>query len=154
MVLAQGHALLLEGLLQPCQRLRPHAVQLPQIGDRHIRQLPELAVCGPDQRPRCRCADVPGKSDVRRCHVLDPIEAESALATELPSPHWHTSSAVFTVVRGERTLVVEGERLDWAENDRFVLPSSAEHRFANRSRTEPAILACRWARRMIFLLSW
>src|SRR5579859_4283833 len=54
-------------------------------------------------------------------------------------PHRHTSSAVFTVVKGEGSIVVEGKSLDWAENDSFILPSSAEHRFLAGGR-EPAIL--------------
>jgi hypothetical protein len=51
LALAERHAMLLERLLEQPQRLRPHAMQFPQLSGRHIRELPELGMAGRGQRP-------------------------------------------------------------------------------------------------------
>ena len=58
---AQRHPLILgDELLQQPQCLRPHAVQLAQLGGRHVRELAELGVPGGGQRPVAGGADAPG----------------------------------------------------------------------------------------------
>lgn len=46
-------------------------------------------------------------------------------------PHRHTASAVYHVVRGSGTSVIDGQQLDWTEHDTFALPTWAEHKHAN-----------------------
>ncbi|MGV2973749.1 cupin domain-containing protein [Mycolicibacterium sp. D3] len=52
--------------------------------------------------------------------------------------HRHTSSAVYFVVRGEGTTVVDDVELDWGPHDSFVVPNWSTHHFVNRS-TEDAV---------------
>lgn len=53
--------------------------------------------------------------------------------------HRHTSSAVYFVVRGEGTTVVDGVELHWGKHDSFVVPNWSTHYFVNSS-TEDAVL--------------
>jgi 1-hydroxy-2-naphthoate dioxygenase len=53
--------------------------------------------------------------------------------------HRHTSSAVYFVVRGSGTVVVDDVEMDWEEHDSFVVPNWSLHRFVNRS-SEDAVL--------------
>ena len=55
-------------------------------------------------------------------------------------PHRHTSSAVYCVVRGEGSTVVEGEELRWSKHDAFCVPNWSAHHFVNRSQSEDAVL--------------
>jgi gentisate 1,2-dioxygenase len=54
--------------------------------------------------------------------------------------HRHTSSAVYHVVRGSGTTVVNGQRLEWEEHDTFAIPGWATHQHVNGRAGEPAIL--------------
>jgi gentisate 1,2-dioxygenase len=54
--------------------------------------------------------------------------------------HRHTGSAVYYVVRGEGTTVIDGERFDWSKGDFLALPPWAVHAHENRSKTAEAIL--------------
>lgn len=53
--------------------------------------------------------------------------------------HRHTTSAVYHVVRGRGTSIIDGQRIDWQERDTFALPGWAVHEHLNTS-DEPAIL--------------
>jgi gentisate 1,2-dioxygenase len=53
--------------------------------------------------------------------------------------HRHTSSAVYHVVRGAGSTVIDAIRYPWKEGDFFVVPPSARHEHANQE-AEPAIL--------------
>ena len=54
--------------------------------------------------------------------------------------HRHTGSAVYNVVRGEGTTVIDGQRFDWSKGDFLALPPWAVHAHENRSKTAEAIL--------------
>jgi gentisate 1,2-dioxygenase len=54
--------------------------------------------------------------------------------------HRHTGSAVYYVVRGEGTTVIDGQRFDWSKGDFLALPPWAVHAHENRSKTAEAIL--------------
>lgn len=54
--------------------------------------------------------------------------------------HRHTSSAVYHVVRGEGTTVVDGQELSWGARDTFAVPGWSEHAHANSSASEDAVL--------------
>jgi 1-hydroxy-2-naphthoate dioxygenase len=56
------------------------------------------------------------------------------------APHRHTSSAVYFVVRGEGSTVVDGTELAWGRHDSFVVPNWSHHHFVNRSSSEDAVL--------------
>lgn len=51
-----------------------------------------------------------------------------------------TSSAVYFVVRGEGTTLVDGQELVWSQNDCFAVPNWARHRHISRTTGEDAIL--------------
>ena len=53
--------------------------------------------------------------------------------------HRQTSSAVYHVVRGAGSTVIDGVRHEWREGDFFAIPPLARHEHANEE-TEPAIL--------------
>ncbi|WP_234904140.1 cupin domain-containing protein [Mycolicibacterium frederiksbergense] len=55
--------------------------------------------------------------------------------------HRHTSSAVYFVVRGEGTTVVDGVELDWGPHDSFVVPNWSTHHFINRSAKEAVLFS-------------
>ena len=61
MASAEGHAALLESLLEQPQGPGPDAVQLLQLGGRHIGKLLEVGIAGRRQRPDSRCPDVSGQ---------------------------------------------------------------------------------------------
>jgi gentisate 1,2-dioxygenase len=54
--------------------------------------------------------------------------------------HRHTASVVYHVVEGRGATIVDGERLEWAPHDTFVLPSWAWHEHQNASPRERAVL--------------
>ncbi|GAB4315646.1 MAG: gentisate 1,2-dioxygenase [Candidatus Zixiibacteriota bacterium] len=53
--------------------------------------------------------------------------------------HRHTTSAVYHVVRGNGTTIIDGQRIDWNERDTFALPGWAVHEHINTA-SEPAML--------------
>ena len=56
-------------------------------------------------------------------------------------PHKHTGTAIYHVIQGSgRTVLEGGEVMEWGERDCFVIPSWHEHRFANDSLSDDAIL--------------
>jgi 1-hydroxy-2-naphthoate dioxygenase len=59
---------------------------------------------------------------------------------EQTSPHRHTSSSVFFVVRGEGRTVAGDVELDWGPHDSFAVPNWTRHSFTNTSKSEEAIL--------------
>jgi gentisate 1,2-dioxygenase len=54
--------------------------------------------------------------------------------------HRHTSAAVYNVVRGRGTTIVDGTRLDWGEADTFAVPGWATHEHINESGDDDAVL--------------
>jgi gentisate 1,2-dioxygenase len=54
--------------------------------------------------------------------------------------HRHTGSAVYYVVRGNGTTIVDGERFDWGPGDFIAVPPWAVHEHANRSAEREAVL--------------
>ena len=60
---------------------------------------------------------------------------------ETTRAHRHTSSSLHWVVEGEGYVEVEDERLEWAKNDVFVLPSWARHRLGNTGQGDAVLLA-------------
>jgi gentisate 1,2-dioxygenase len=54
--------------------------------------------------------------------------------------HRHTGSVIYQVARGRGWSEVAGRRFDWEEKDVFCVPSWAEHRHANVSQTDDAVL--------------
>jgi gentisate 1,2-dioxygenase len=54
--------------------------------------------------------------------------------------HRHTGSAVYYVVRGSGTTIVDGAPFDWDAGDFIALPPWAIHRHANRSGDREAVL--------------
>ena len=53
--------------------------------------------------------------------------------------HRHTSSVVYHVAKGEGYSIIDGQRLEWAKADTFVLPSWALHEHGTES-SEDAVL--------------
>jgi 1-hydroxy-2-naphthoate dioxygenase len=51
-----------------------------------------------------------------------------------------TSSAVYFVLRGEGTTIVDGKELAWSQNDCFAVPNWTRHHHVNRSSSEDAVL--------------
>jgi 1-hydroxy-2-naphthoate dioxygenase len=51
-----------------------------------------------------------------------------------------TSSAVYFVLRGEGTTIVDGKELAWSENDCFVVPNWTRHHHVNHSSSQDAML--------------
>ena len=68
------------------------------------------------------------------CHVQLIRPGEHTLA------HRHTSSAIYHVVEGSGSTVVDGQVFDWEEKDVFCVPGWTFHEHVNRSSVEPAIL--------------
>ena len=54
-------------------------------------------------------------------------------------PHRHTSSAIYHVVQGSGTTLVDGDELEWSERDNFCVPNWTRHHHVNHS-DKPAIL--------------
>ncbi len=54
--------------------------------------------------------------------------------------HRHTTSAVYHVVHGSGTTIVDGQRLEWQEHDTFAVPGWAVHEHVNGSAKDPALL--------------
>lgn len=53
--------------------------------------------------------------------------------------HRHTASAIYCVIEGSGTTVVNGQPLDWERNDAFAVPGWAWHHHANQS-SDDAVL--------------
>jgi 1-hydroxy-2-naphthoate dioxygenase len=82
---------------------------------------------------------------------VNPMTGGSTLATlscwiqllrpgEHTKKHRHTSSAVYFVVAGEGTTIVDGKVMQWAEHDSFAVPNWAWHEHVNRSHSKEALL--------------
>ncbi|HXP93714.1 MAG TPA: cupin domain-containing protein [Candidatus Binatia bacterium] len=54
--------------------------------------------------------------------------------------HRHTSSAIYYVIGGSGTTIVDGKELDWSDRDAFVVPNWAKHAHVNRSQSDEALL--------------
>ena len=52
-----------------------------------------------------------------------------------------TSSAVYFVVRGEGTTVVDGHEFAWSANDCFAVPNWTSHRHLNRSASDAILFS-------------
>jgi len=64
---------------------------------------------------------------------------------ESTKPHRHTSSTIYHVVQGEGLTSVGKSKtspteLEWRAHDCFFVPSWNWHKFANKSKKEPAII--------------
>ena len=59
---------------------------------------------------------------------------------EATKTHRHTGSAVYHVVQGEGTTVINGQRFTWSQGDIFALPPWAHHEHANNSKSDDAVL--------------
>ena len=68
------------------------------------------------------------------CHIqiLRPGERTKA--------HRHTASAVYHVVEGSGSTIVDGQQLEWEAKDVFCVPGWAFHEHPNASSTQPAFL--------------
>jgi 1-hydroxy-2-naphthoate dioxygenase len=106
-----------------------------------------------DIEPQLRIlADSPGSLyDGVALEYVNPITGGPTLATlscwiqllrpgERTKKHRHTSSAVYFVVGGEGTTLVNDKAMDWTKHDSFAVPNWAWHEHANRSKSEEAIL--------------
>lgn len=54
--------------------------------------------------------------------------------------HRHTASTILHVVRGEGTTIVDGQRLDWSDNDVIAVPGWATYQHINGSASRDAVL--------------
>ena len=54
--------------------------------------------------------------------------------------HRHTTSAVYHVVRGGGTTIVDGQEIAWEERDTFAVPGWSVHEHVNGSAQDAAIL--------------
>ena len=52
-----------------------------------------------------------------------------------------TSSAVYFVLRGEGTTVVDGQELNWQKNDCFAVPNWTKHQHHNRSQSDAILFS-------------
>jgi 1-hydroxy-2-naphthoate dioxygenase len=51
-----------------------------------------------------------------------------------------TSSAVYFVVRGEGSSIIDGQEINWSQNDCFAVPNWTRHQHRNHSKNGDAIL--------------
>ncbi len=98
-----------------------------------------------------RLADLePSPFDDVIMEYIDPTTGRSALPTigcyvqmirprTRTQPHRQNSCAVYHVVRGSGSSLIDGVRYDWQERDFFVVPPGARHAHANEE-AEPAVL--------------
>jgi gentisate 1,2-dioxygenase len=54
--------------------------------------------------------------------------------------HRHTATAVYHVVSGSGTTIIDGVEYAWSPGDFFVIPPQAAHSHVNASSSEPAVL--------------
>jgi len=54
--------------------------------------------------------------------------------------HRHTSSVAYCCLRGSGATVIDGQKIEWKENDIFVLPGWRWHEHVNEDYSEDAIL--------------
>ena len=54
--------------------------------------------------------------------------------------HRHTSTAIYHVVSGRGTTIIDGVEFAWSPGDFFVVPPQAAHSHVNASSSEPAVL--------------
>jgi gentisate 1,2-dioxygenase len=55
--------------------------------------------------------------------------------------HRHTSSVVYLAFRGSGSIIVDDQRLDWAQGDAVVLPSWSWHQFINPTSSEAILFS-------------
>ena len=60
-------------------------------------------------------------------------ELQLLTAKQQTKSHRHLSTTVYQVFKGEGATVVDGQRLEWAQGDIFVIPPWAWHSHENRS---------------------
>lgn len=76
----------------------------------------------------------------------EPVTTTMSFAVQLLRPgeatrrHRHTSSTFYCCFKGRGRTVVNGETLEWGENDLFVIPSWAWHEHVNADSTKDAVL--------------
>ena len=58
---------------------------------------------------------------------------------ETTQEHRHTASAIYCVIEGSGTTVVDGQRLEWERNDAFAIPGWAWHHHENTT-SDDAVL--------------
>jgi 1-hydroxy-2-naphthoate dioxygenase len=106
-----------------------------------------------DIEPQLRAlSDSPGSLyDGVALEYVNPMTGGPTLATlscwiqllrpgERTKKHRHTSSAVYFVVGGNGTTIVNDKAMDWTKHDSFAVPNWVWHEHANRSKSEEAIL--------------
>jgi gentisate 1,2-dioxygenase len=54
--------------------------------------------------------------------------------------HRHTTSAVYHVLRGEGSTIIDGQVVEWSEKDTFAVPGWATHEHVNHVSDDVAIL--------------
>jgi gentisate 1,2-dioxygenase len=54
--------------------------------------------------------------------------------------HRHTGSAVYHVVKGQGSTIINGQRFVWSKGDIIALPPWALHEHSNTSKSEDAVL--------------
>jgi gentisate 1,2-dioxygenase len=59
---------------------------------------------------------------------------------ERTKAHRHTGSAVYHVVKGQGSTIINGQRFTWSKGDIIALPPWALHEHANGSASEDAVL--------------
>ncbi len=60
--------------------------------------------------------------------------------SERTKAHRHTGSAVYHVVKGQGSTIIDGQRFIWGKGDIIALPPWAVHEHANASKSEDAVL--------------
>lgn len=74
-----------------------------------------------------------------------PIQKTQNFSMQLLRPgeqtlsHRHTSSAVYVVLEGEGSVIVNGEELKWQESDVFCVPSYHWHEFKNSEKGDAVL---------------
>ena len=81
----------------------------------------------------------------------DPVTGRSVMPTlsytaqllrpgETTLAHRHTANAIYCVIEGDGTTVVDGTALEWSRNDAFCVPAWSWHSHANGSAGDDAVL--------------
>jgi gentisate 1,2-dioxygenase len=68
------------------------------------------------------------------------FSAQLLRPAEATKVHRHTASAIYCVLRGKGYSEIGGKRLDWSENDLFVVPGWMWHRHVNLQSGTEAVL--------------
>jgi gentisate 1,2-dioxygenase len=112
---------------------------LPENGDQNVRATPLLNYRY--ERARTMLADLHRRGPMDSCHGIkmryvngSPMPTLSAAVQFIPAgfetvPYRSTESTVFVAVEGQGTTGFDDQSFDWTENDIFVVPGWATHRF-------------------------